>query len=140
MSCMLLATFRAEYYPLWLDQPHVTMLTLNRLRRDDTAAMLAHITRGKALPRDVYDQILSKTDGIPLFVEELTRAVIETGLLQEDNDRFVPLMPLQALTIPMTLQESADGAARPAGPGQGNRPNRRRARPRILLSPHRRGG
>ncbi len=106
MSCMLLATFRPEFYPLWLDQPHVTMLTLNRLRRDDTAAMLAHITRGKALPRDVYDQILSKTDGIPLFVEELTRAVIETGLLQEDNDRFVPLMPLQALTIPMTLQDS----------------------------------
>jgi class 3 adenylate cyclase/predicted ATPase len=103
---LLIATFRPEFFPFWLDQSHVTMVHLNRLTREQTAEMLADITHGKALPLEVFEQIQSKTDGVPLFVEELTKAVLESGLLQEESDRFVALAPLHSLTIPTTLQDS----------------------------------
>jgi class 3 adenylate cyclase/predicted ATPase len=103
---LLIATFRPEFFPLWLDQSHATMVHLNRLTREQTAAMLTDITRGKALPPEVFEQIQSKTDGVPLFVEELTKAVLESGLLQEEEDRFVALAPLHSLAIPTTLQDS----------------------------------
>ncbi|MBX9700862.1 MAG: AAA family ATPase [Acetobacteraceae bacterium] len=103
---MILATFRPEFFPPWLEQSHVTMVRLNRLAREDTARLLAGITGGKPLPAQLADLIQAKTDGVPLFVEELTKSVLESGLLEEAADRFVTLAPLKSLAIPATLHDS----------------------------------
>ena len=82
------------------------MLRLNRLERSDVAAMIIHMTGGKELPATIYDQILNKTDGIPLFVEELTKAVLESGHLHDTGDRYV-IGDLRAVpAIPATLHDS----------------------------------
>jgi predicted ATPase len=66
---LLLITFRPEFFPPWLDQPHVTMIQLNRLGRDQASAMVWDVAGGKGLPAEVLEPIISKTDGVPLFVE-----------------------------------------------------------------------
>jgi predicted ATPase len=99
-------TFRPEFFPPWLDQSHVTMLRLDRLARDHARAMIVNVTGGKELPAEVYEQIISKTDGVPLFVEELTKAVLESGLLQDAGDRYVTVGPLPPPAIPTTLHDS----------------------------------
>ena len=89
LPVLLIVTFRPEFQPSWTDQPQVTMLTLNRLDRRDRASLVAQIAGRKALPDDVIDQIADRTDGVPLFIEELTRSVLESGLLQGESDRYV---------------------------------------------------
>jgi len=79
LPVLLIVTFRPEFQPPWTGQPQVTMLVLNRLDRRDRAALVAQIA-GKALPDEVADQIAERTDGVPPFVEELTRSVLESGL------------------------------------------------------------
>ncbi|MBP2236741.1 putative ATPase/class 3 adenylate cyclase [Sinorhizobium kostiense] len=103
---LVLITFRSEFLPQWLRYPHVTSLTLSRLSRRQGAAMVETLTGGRALPTEVLDQIVAKTDGVPLFVEELTRAVIETNLLKDEGDHYALASPLSAIAIPTTLQES----------------------------------
>ena len=76
---LLLALFRPEFQPPWTGQPHVTMLTLARLHRRDTAAMVATVAGNDALPCEIIEEIAERTDGVPLFVEELTKAVLESG-------------------------------------------------------------
>ena len=75
---LLLATFRPEFQPPWTGQPHVTTLTLGRLDRRETAAMVENVA-GNALPTEIVEEIAERTDGVPLFVEELTKAVLEFG-------------------------------------------------------------
>ncbi|HUC49549.1 MAG TPA: adenylate/guanylate cyclase domain-containing protein [Xanthobacteraceae bacterium] len=106
LPVLLIVTFRPEYQPPWTGQPHVTMLTLNRLSQRERAALVTHITGGKALPSDLLDQIVDRTDGVPLFVEELTKAVLESEQLQEAGDQYVLDQPAQPLAIPSTLQGS----------------------------------
>jgi class 3 adenylate cyclase/predicted ATPase len=103
---LLVIAFRPEFMPPWSRHPHVTALTLNRLSQKESAAMIAKITRGKALPDEVFDQIIAKTDGVPLFVEELTKTVLESGLLKEEGDRYALAGPLPPLAIPASLQDS----------------------------------
>jgi predicted ATPase/class 3 adenylate cyclase len=103
---LVLITFRPEFLPPWMRYAHVTALTLSRLSRRQGAAIVERLTGGRALPADVLNQIVAKTDGVPLFVEELTRAVIETNVLKEEGDHYVLASPLSAITIPTTLQES----------------------------------
>jgi class 3 adenylate cyclase/predicted ATPase len=103
---LLLITFRPEFMPPWSRHTHVTALTLNRLGQKESAAMIAKITRGRTLPDEVQEQIIAKTDGVPLFVEELTKTVLESGLLKEEGDRYVLSGPLPALAIPTSLQDS----------------------------------
>ena len=79
---------------------------LNRLGRRQGAELVAKVTGGKALPAEVLEQILAHTDGVPLFVEELTKSVLESGLLREAGDRYVLDGPLPALAIPTTLRDS----------------------------------
>jgi predicted ATPase len=76
---LLLATFRPEFQPPWTGQPHVTMAVLQRLDRRDTAAMVANIAGNHALPTETVQEIAERTDSVPLFVEELTKAVLESG-------------------------------------------------------------
>src|SRR3954447_13360340 len=79
LPVLLIVTFRPEFQPPWSGQPQVSMLTLNRLDRRDRTALVAQVAGGKALPDEVVAQIGDRTDGVPLFVEELTKSVIESG-------------------------------------------------------------
>jgi predicted ATPase/class 3 adenylate cyclase len=103
---LVLITFRPEFAPSWTRYAHVTALTLSRLSRRQGAAMVARLSGGKALPAAVLDQIVAKTDGVPLFVEELTRTVLETNLLRDEGDHYALPGPLPPMAIPTTLQES----------------------------------
>jgi DNA-binding response OmpR family regulator/class 3 adenylate cyclase/predicted ATPase len=99
----VLINFRPEFFPPWLDQPHVKMLRLDRLKREQTEAIILDVAGRKALPAEMAAQIIAKTDGVPLFVEELTKSVLESGVLQDAGDRLVTAGPLPSLAIPTTL-------------------------------------
>lgn len=101
----LLVTGRPECRPTWLDQPNVSLLDLGRLGESEIRLMVQSIA-GKTLPESVTSQILAKTDGVPLFVEELTRTVLESGLLRETGESWVLDGPLPPMAIPLTLQDS----------------------------------
>lgn len=106
LPVLLLITARPEFTPPWPGHAHVTTVSLTRLNRRNGAALIDRVTAGKALPEEVMDQILARTDGVPLFVEELTKTVLETGLLQERGDHYVLQRPLPSMAIPTTLQAS----------------------------------
>lgn len=106
LPILLVVAYRPDFRPSWTHHAHVTALALNRLTRRYGAAMVDRLTGGKALPEAVLDQILSRTDGVPLFVEELTKAVLESGLLRDAGDRYLLAGPLPALAIPDSLQDS----------------------------------
>src|SRR6266567_4464832 len=99
-------TFRPEFEPPWLGLPNVGTLTLGRLDRDDVENMVARVTGGRPLPTEVMKQIVAKTDGNPLFVEELTKTVLEAGILIENGEGYRLDGPLPPLAIPETLQDS----------------------------------
>jgi len=103
---LALFTFRPEFEPPWAGLPNVGTLTLGRLDRDDVENMVARVTGGRVLPAEVMTQIVAKTDGNPLFVEELTKTVLEAGILVEDADGYRLDGPLPPLAIPATLQDS----------------------------------
>ena len=103
---LVIVTFRPEFVPSWTGQAHVTLLALSRMDRRQCAVMVEKVTGGKALPDEVLGQIVAKTDGVPLFVEELTKTVLESGLLVEEADRYVLTGPLPPLAIPATLHDS----------------------------------
>jgi class 3 adenylate cyclase/tetratricopeptide (TPR) repeat protein len=105
LRALVLLTSRPEFTVPWT-AAHTTALTLTRLDRTQVAAMVEELTAGKALPREVLAQILDKTDGVPLFVEELTKTVLESGLLREGDGRYVLTGPLPPLAIPATVQDS----------------------------------
>jgi predicted ATPase len=106
LPVLLIVTFRPEFQPPWTGQPQVTMLALNRLDRRDGSTLVEHIAGAKALPDEVVTQIVDRTDGVPLFVEELTKSVLESGLLREETDRYVLDRALPPLAIPTTLHDS----------------------------------
>jgi predicted ATPase len=99
-------TYRPEFEAPWKAISHVTTLTLTRLSRQQGTAMVERITAGKALPREVLEQILAKTDGVPLFVEELTKTILESSLLRDAGDHYALTGPVPPLAIPATLQDS----------------------------------
>ena len=102
-------TFRPDFMPPWSPRSYLTPLTLSRLGRPHVEAMVEKVTGGKALPSEVLQQIVAKTDGVPLFVEELTKTVLESGLLREEDGRYVSAhggTPIPPLAIPATLQDS----------------------------------
>jgi len=82
------------------------MLNLNRLLPRRRAEMVAHMTGGKALPKEIADQIMKRTDGVPLFIEELTKAIVESGVLTDAGDRYTVAGPLPPMAIPMSLNAS----------------------------------
>ena len=106
LPVLLIVTFRTEFQPPWAGLPQVGMLALNRLDTRDCAILITQIAGGKTLPDEVVFAIAGRTDGVPLFVEELTKSVLERGLLREENDRYVLDRAVQPLAIPATLHAS----------------------------------
>jgi class 3 adenylate cyclase/tetratricopeptide (TPR) repeat protein len=106
LPMLLVVTSRPELQPSWVGEPHVTMLPLSRLGRRDSAGIIGGVTKDKALPDAVVEQVLAHTDGVPLFIEELTSSLLESGLLRETPDRYVLDGPLPPFAIPTTLQAS----------------------------------
>ncbi len=107
MPVLLIVTFRPEFQQSWVGQPHVTMLALNRLDGRHIAALVLSLAGNTALGSEVVQEIAERTDGVPLFVEELTKAVLERA----DQDRGVAAVlsttsPLPALAVPATLHAS----------------------------------
>jgi predicted ATPase len=106
LPMLVIVTFRPELSLPWSGQPHVSALALTRLGRRDGAAMVERVVGEKSLPDEVAAQIVAKTDGVPLFVEELTKAVLESGLLRDAGDHYRLDGPLPAFAIPSTLHDS----------------------------------
>ena len=103
---LTLLTCRPEFPPPWGWRTHLTPLALQRLPQAQVEEMIARVTGGRALPPEVVAQIVAKTDGVPLFVEELTKTFLESGLLRETSGHYELTGPLPPLAIPATLQDS----------------------------------
>src|SRR5215813_10602353 len=106
LPILALATFRPDFEPPWAGLANVSQLRLDRLDRQEARALVEQVTVGRQLPGEMMTQIVERTDGIPLFVEELTKMVLESGLLVEDAGRYRLDTPLPPLAIPATLQDS----------------------------------
>ncbi|HMM91955.1 adenylate/guanylate cyclase domain-containing protein [Bradyrhizobium sp.] len=106
LPILALMTFRPEYEPPWTGLANISLLKLDRLDRRDTRALVEQVTIGRQLPGDMMKQIIDRTDGIPLFIEELTKTILESGLLVEDAGSLRLDRPLPPLAIPATLQDS----------------------------------
>jgi class 3 adenylate cyclase/predicted ATPase len=103
---LTLFTFRPDFSPPWTGRAHLTQLTVTRLPQQQAVEVIRQVAHGKVLPPEVVEQIVAKTDGVPLFVEELTKMVLESGLLQERDERYALTGPLHPLAIPATLHDS----------------------------------
>jgi TOMM system kinase/cyclase fusion protein len=103
---MTMLTFRPDFSPPWTGRSHLTQVTLPRLPRRQAAELTGRVAQGKALPAEVVEQVVAKTDGVPLFVEELTKMVLESGWLQEREACYELTGPLPPLAIPATLHDS----------------------------------
>ena len=106
LPVLVVITHRPQFSTPWSGQAHVTALPLNRLGRRQGAAMALRVTGGKALPAEILDQILERTDGVPLFLEELTRTMLELGLMTDAGDHYELAGPLPPLAIPANLHDS----------------------------------
>jgi TOMM system kinase/cyclase fusion protein len=103
---LALLTYRPDFSPPWTGRSHLTQMTLPRLLRRQAVEMTGRVAHSKALPAEVVEQVVAKTDGVPLFVEELTKMVLESGLLLEQGDHYELTGPLPPLAIPTTLHDS----------------------------------
>ena len=111
LRVLVIVTFRPEFTPPWVGRPQVTLLTLNRLPPRQRAEMISGVIGGKALPKEIADQIIERTDGIPLFIEELTKAVIESGVVAEAGDHYEVTGPVTPLSDPDLAPRLAPGPA-----------------------------
>jgi class 3 adenylate cyclase/predicted ATPase len=103
---LIVMIFRPEFVPPWPNRSHMTPITLNRLERPQVEAMITQLGGGKELPAEVVQHIVAKTDGVPLYVEELTKMLLESGLLREEADHYALSGSLSSVAIPATLQDS----------------------------------
>ncbi len=99
-------TFRPEFEQPWPRRSHMTPITLNRLERPQVEALITHRAGGKTLPAEVVSHIVAKTDGVPLYVEELTKMLLDSSLLRAEGDQYLLTGPLSSASIPDTLQDS----------------------------------
>lgn len=103
---LALITFRPEFQAPWVGQAHVSSLSLRRLAQRETKALVGAVAGGKSLPAEIVNRIVDHADGIPLFIEELTKTLLEGGLLREEEGSYVLAGPLPPLAIPSSLQAS----------------------------------
>jgi predicted ATPase len=94
LPVLVVLTYRPDFSPPWTGQSHVTVLTMSRLGRRQGAALVEGVTGARHLPAEVLDQIVARSDGVPLFIEELTKTVIESGLLTDAGDHYELADPL----------------------------------------------
>ncbi len=106
LPILMLITSRPGHEPAWANLPNVSTFSLGRLDQTHVQMIVQQVTGGRALPSDVMDEIITKTDGVPLFVEELTKTVLETGILVEGGDGYRLERPLPLQAIPETLHDS----------------------------------
>jgi class 3 adenylate cyclase/predicted ATPase len=99
-------TFRPDFVPQWHQRSHMTPITLNRLERAEVETMITDLVDGKAIPEKVAEHIAGKADGVPLYVEELTKSILHSPLLEERQGRYVLSGSLEEMEIPATLQDS----------------------------------
>jgi class 3 adenylate cyclase/ABC-type transport system involved in cytochrome c biogenesis ATPase subunit len=132
LPVLALFTFRPEYEAPWTGLSHVTSIALDRLAPAEVETLAEHVA-GRPLSPAVTAQIVAKTDGVPLFVEELTKTVIGGGLAHRGTAGLAPRRAIAALCHSGDVAGFIDGASRPVGAGQGDRADRRRDRPRIFL-------
>ena len=109
LPVLLIVTFRPEFEPPWIGRPYVTALTINRLAQRDVEAMIDHVVGNKLIPASVRKDIIERTDGIPLFVEEMTKAVLEAGSEVEHTD--CRDCAIYGFGSPSKLARISDGAA-----------------------------
>jgi class 3 adenylate cyclase/predicted ATPase len=117
LRVLLIVTFRPEFEPGWIGQPHVTSLSLTRLAPREVSAMIDHFVANNPLPASIRQDIIERTDGIPLFVEEMTKAVLEAESEGEAR-RVAALVPSPALAVPATLHASLMARLDRLGPGK----------------------
>jgi predicted ATPase/DNA-binding response OmpR family regulator/class 3 adenylate cyclase len=115
---LLIIKFRPEFIPQWVGEPHATLLRLGPLGREQSRTMICEVTGGKKLPQEVQEQIIDKTDGVPLFVEELTKAVLESEVVQDVGDRYGAAGRLSPLAVPTTLLDSLTARLDRLGPAK----------------------
>ena len=105
LQVLLIVTFRPDFDPPWIGRPYVTALTLNRLAGREISAMIDRVVGNKLLPVNIRHDIIERTDGIPLFVEEMTKAVLEAGN-EGASERTAAVVPSPALAVPPSLHAS----------------------------------
>ncbi|MDH3467638.1 MAG: AAA family ATPase [Gammaproteobacteria bacterium] len=103
---LLIVTHRPEFSPPVAGGTHVTELPLSRMSRGECIEIMDRVTHGKSLPESIRGEVIGKTDGIPLFVEELTKTVLETGVVENREGKFVSIEPRPSLAIPDSLRDS----------------------------------
>ena len=106
VSMMNVLTYRPEFTVPWAMHSHMTPITLNRLERLEVEAMVAHHATQKLVPSEVVEHIVDKADGVPLYVEELTKTILQSEFLYDEGDRYTLAGSLSELAIPATLQDS----------------------------------
>ena len=136
---LVVLTHRPEFQSRWSEQGHVGALNLSKLTRTQSAAMVSALAGGKALPAALLEQILTRTDGVPLFVEELTKSILESGELKEAGDHYEYRWLGSRRHHSGHAAGFADGAAGSVHAGEGDRPDRGSDWPRIQLRADRRG-
>ncbi|MEY9128494.1 adenylate/guanylate cyclase domain-containing protein [Bradyrhizobium yuanmingense] len=104
LPVLVLITYRPEFQLVWTGKPHVSLLVLNRLDQNAGAALIRSVAGGQTLPTEIVNEIAERTDGVPLFVEELTKAVLETS--PQSIARAISFAPLPGLAVPATLHAS----------------------------------
>ncbi len=102
---LVVVSHRPEYRPLWTDYSHVTALALNNLGRRDSAAMIAEVTKGSSLPEGMVEEIVARSDGVPLFIEEISAALADPGFIPEGEALDGPGSDVASANIPATLQD-----------------------------------
>jgi predicted ATPase len=105
-ALLVLLTCRPSFHPAWHHRSYLTEMTLHRLSRHQIAQMTTQVAGNKTLPPEVLQQLVERTDGVPLFVEEMTKAILESGYLTETNTHYELTGSLSTFAIPVTLQDS----------------------------------
>jgi predicted ATPase len=106
VSMLNVLTYRPEFVPPWAMHSHMTPITLNRLERLEVEALIGYWAKGKVVPSEMVEHIVAKADGVPLYVEELTKTVLDSDYLREEADRYTLTGTLSELAIPATLQDT----------------------------------
>jgi class 3 adenylate cyclase/predicted ATPase len=118
LRVLLIVTFRPEFEPPWIGRPHVTALTINRLAQRDIDAMIDRVVGNKLIPASIRQDIIERTDGIPLFVEEMTKALLEAASEGEALSTAAAV-PSAALAVPASLHASLMARLDRLGPAKG---------------------